>query len=491
MAVWRPETRGRTSLKIKKEFTMEKAICNYVMESDFGNNKEGEVVALDQEKADALVAAGVVREATAEDMGGEPDGDEVPPEEGKDEDETEPEMASASARSVEDVVTKAVAKTVAKLAKKTAPTRPLQVPTNRHVKGSDEVRTGGFKNLGDAVMTMVARSKGDYTAARKIARHQDLVTKATGMSIGGSSGHQGGDLVPQEWASDLWRLSFEFEPDLLSMCRRYEMHNQVENIPAWSQTSPSSGVTAAVIGEASSITATVGTTTNVQLSLVKGAALVNISDELLRFNAYNLTTVLEQIVPERIRFLVNDGVINGTNSQINLVGNAAAVVVTRAANSVFSYQDIVKMRSHLHTSFRKGASWLVNPSSVPALMSLAFPTQNATTPIPVFVPGGFGNSLESEPLGKLLGLPIYEAETCPGLGSKGDLILWHPGSCAAGYTGLIADSTPYLYFDLAQNSFRFMFYYDTVNPMLQAYRRPDNSDASNIVILSGVAGSGE
>src|SRR5258707_11298704 len=45
------------------------------------------------------------------------------------------------------------------------------------------------------------------------------------------------------------------------------LFRSVENIPAWVQASATSGVTAPVIAEASSITATVGTTATVQLSL--------------------------------------------------------------------------------------------------------------------------------------------------------------------------------------------------------------------------------
>lgn len=449
------------------------AIHSVVLEKPLGEVAEGTVIQVDEEVATALVSAGVAREATEEDLTeGDDGGEEV-----QDEGEALPEMASV-ARSVEEVVTKATEKAVAKLA--SAVQRPQ---LNAHVAGSDHARTGGYKNLGDAVLGMLAARQGDVDAGRKYKRFLDARAKAPGMSISGSGGTQGGSLVPQEWASELWRLSFKDTPDLMGMCQRYEMRNQIENVPAWVQASAATGVTAGVVNEATAITATIGTTSNVQLTLKKAAVLVNVSDELLRFNSYNLTNVLQGIVPERIRFLSNGDVVNGTNGGVNLVGNAAAVEVPRAVASQFNFADIVKMHAALHPSFRSGAAWFVAPASTPALYQMAFPSQAAAQQVPVFVPGGFGNSLEAAPLGKLLGMPVYEVENVPALGVKGDLILAHMPSIAAGYSGLLADQTPYLYFDLAQETFRFLWYFDTVNPLTTAYTYAGGALASNIVVL--------
>jgi HK97 family phage major capsid protein len=338
---------------------------------------------------------------------------------------------------------------------------------------------------GDASLAFIQKARGDFGAIRKFSHYEKaLRTKATGMSIAGGSGHQGGDLVPQQWAEDLWRLSFANVPDLLGMMTKYEMRNQVENIPSWVQSSATSAIQGNVIAEANAITATVGATATVQLDLVKGAVLVNASDELLRFNSYNLETVIKQVVPERIRFLANDGVVNGTNSQINLVGNAAAVTIIAEAAGRISYNDVTKMESRLYDDFDGEAIWLCAKSTLPELYGIPFPTRAATYQTPAFSPGGFGDLLGPKPKGTLLGRPIYTLENVPGLGNRGALVLWHPKSCAAGYSGLIADQTPYLYFDLAQNTFRFLFYFDSVNPMTVPYTRADGSTASNIVILS-------
>ncbi|QEG27097.1 Phage capsid family protein [Gemmata obscuriglobus] len=466
-----------------------KKLVSYVLESSFGGLAEGTVLQCDEEKGNALVAAGVCREATEEDIG-ETAEDEVKEDEAEeDKDEGDEELVQDAVRRLaadaNATVTKAVEKATEKLANRVK--RPAFATP--HVAGSDLAATGGFKNLGDAVAGYIRARKGDFDAARRFSQYGKAVearTKATGMSISGGSGHQGGDLVPQEWAKDLWRLTFQNVPDLLGMMTKYEMRNQVENIPAWVQSSAAAGIQSNVIAEANSITATVGVTANVQLSLVKGAVLVNTSDELLRFNSYNLENVIKQVVPERLRFMTNGNVVAGTNSQINLVSNAAAVTVIAATPGRINFDDVTKMNAALYDDFDNDAIWLCSKSTLPELYSLAYPNRGATNPYPAWTPGTFGQEqlLGPKPKGTLLGKPVYTLENIPALGSRGALILWHPKSCAAGYSGLIADQTPYLYFDLAQDSFRFLFYFDSVNPLTTPYTRADGSVSSNIVVLS-------
>ena len=453
------------------------AIHSVVLEKPLGEQPEGTVIQVEEDVAAALVSAGVAREATSEDMGGSEDEEVTEDAPSMLEDQVKRLAANAEA-----TVTKAVEKVAEKLA---SVKRPATFAGGRHVAGSDLTRTGGFKNLGDACMSWLQKKGGDLNASRKFSQYEKaLSTKATGMSIGGGSGHQGGDLVPQEWAEELWRLSFKNVPDLLGMMTKYEMRNQVENIPSWVQSSANSAITAAVTSEATAITATVGATATVQLSLVKGAALVNTSDELMRFNSYNLESVIKQVVPERIRFLVNDGIVNGTNSQINLVNNAATVTVIAEAAGRISYNDITRMEAQLYDDFDGEAIWLCAKSTLPELYNIPFPTRAATYQTPAFSPGGFTDMLGAKPKGTLLGRPIYTLENVPALGSRGALILWHPSSCAAGYSGLVADYSPHIYFNLAQDSFRFLFYYDSVNPMTVPYTRATGEAASNIVVLS-------
>lgn len=462
------------------------AIHSIVLEQDLDKLKAGTVIQLSEELASNLIASGVAREATEEDLAGNEEEevvDEMPV-------DVQEEVAVAT-RSIDNATTKAVKEEIAKQVAKTVqrPSLKAKQPLNRHISGSDELRTGGFKSMGDAVQNYILSRKGDWTAAKKFNRYSDLRTKVTAASIGGGSGHQGGDLVPQEWSEQLWRLSFDAVPDLLGKCTKYEMRNQVENIPIWVQASAATSLVAEVTAENTQLTPTVPVTATQQLSLVKGDVFVNVTDELLRFSPYNVENTIKAVAPERIRYLTNGGIVNGTNSQANLIGGASTITVLRAKNNVLSYIDVLKMESALHESFSADAIWLCNKSALPQVYNIAYPNDDATTKIPAFTPGGFENMLGAKPEGKLLGREIWFVENCPAITAKGGLILYSPSSIAAGYTGLVADSTPYLYFDYAVNTFRFLFYYDSVSLPNTVYTRADGSTASNVIVLSATSSS--
>lgn len=458
---------------------MEKSIVSLVLEKPIGDTPEGSVIQVEDSVAESLTASGLCREATSEDIIS--GNDEV--DDDKDEEDGDTGAPEQMALNFNDAVLKATEAAVEKLNKQFA--RPIP-PPQRHIAGSDERLTGGFKSLGDAVQNYIRKSQGDHVAARKFQRWGTLVEKGY-MSISGSSGHAGGDLVPQQWASELFKLAFDSVPNLSALCSRQEMQYQTMNLPAWNQTSASAGVQANVIAEGSTITATQGVTANVQLTLQKGAILINLSDELLRFNGYAVDSVIKQIAPERLRYLVNDSIVNGTSSGMNLVGNAATITQVAEVPGHISYNDCLGMYSKLFDPFVAGACWLITQSTVPELYALGYPNRAATTQFPAFTPGSFtgdGQLLGAKPIGDLLGLPVYRVENVPALGSRGALILWHPKSCAFGESNMVADYTNALYFNLAQDSMRFLYYFNSVNRLTTPYTRKDNSEASNIVILS-------
>ncbi len=469
------------------------SIVSVVLEKPLGSQKEGAVLQLESEVAEALCGSGICREATSEDM--DQDNEEEVVEEGEDEEDDTPEMVQDSvsriSRSIESKLTQATEKAAEKLYKSATPTRP----NFAQARDKSSEGKGTFKSLGEFVQVATKKAQGDSSAIRAMSACKksvmaDIISKGD-MSISGGSGHQGGDLVPTEFAKTLWKLSFESVPDLHGMCSQYPMQNQTLKLPLWVQSSATAGITSTVVGEGSIINDTVGVTATAQLDLVKFATLVNVTDELERFNSYALDAVLRQIVPQRIRYAMNDSFVNGTNSQVNLVGNAATTIVTRATTGRINFNDILAMDSRLFDDFVDDAIWLVNPSSIPELYSLSFPSRTATNPFPAFTPGVFGqeNLLGPRPVGSLLGHAVHRLENVPSLGYLGDIILYSPKSIAAASTGLIADSTPYLFFNYAQNSYRFMWYADTVSLMNTPYVRKDGSTASNIVILSSASSS--
>lgn len=485
------------------------AVCAIVMERDLGANKEGDVIHCDEEAANSLCAGKFARLAT-EDEVNDSKAEEVKPEdniepEDKDEGNAEPspKPVEDSYRAVEDILIKATEKGVEKITanswnrptvKQVKEPNKSWTPKGSYVAGSDYVRTGGFKSMGEYALCAIARSKGDFTQQRKFGKWQEARTKATGMSIAGS--HVGSDLVPQEWSEELFRLAFQFVPNLLEMCTRFEMRNQIENIPSWVQASATSGITAAITQETTTsqtgtIAASVQPTATVQLNLTKEGVLVNLSDEIMRFNSYHLESYIKQVVPERLRYYINDAIINGNSGyNVNLVGNAATVFVGRQTANQINVTDCMNMEAAMWEGFSAEAVYLATPKTVASLQLMGFPNNGASTQLPVITSGGFGASYLERPQLQLNGRPILKLENVPSLGSTGDLILCHLPSIASGYLDLIADYTKALYFNIAQDSYRFLYYFSTVNPLTVPYTRKDGTYASNIVVLnSGSTGS--
>ena len=447
-------------------------IVSVVLEKPLGENAEGTVIQCEQEIADSLTAAGIARLATDEDLGA---GDEST----EDVADPQPDLNQLK-RHVEDTVEKAVAKVRAEQNAKATPRPNLKAgyePTDRNAT------KGGFNKFGDYLLCEIARQNGDPSAQRKMADYERGRTKGQ-MSVGVAGA--GGSLVPQEWAGELFRLAFDKVPDLMGECTRIPMSHQTVNLPGIVQPNATSGVSANVYAEAGQIVDTVAATSNVQLTLKKFAVLVNVTDELSRFNAYALESVIKQIVPERIRYRLNDDIVRGTNGGVNLIGNAATVAVNRAAANRISYDDVNKMEAALWDSYGDSYCWLTNRGTMPELRRLAFPSTTGNFPIPVFLPGDGGTfgAMTAKPAGTLLGRPIYTVENCSVLGAKGDLIAVHLPSLYAGYLEMDAQMTPYLYFDRAISSFRFLLYASTANALTVPYvRQNGGGSASNIAVL--------
>ncbi|MFO0851673.1 MAG: phage major capsid protein [Gemmataceae bacterium] len=457
-------------------------IVSIVLDKPLGDTAEGTVIQVEQEVADTLISAGIAHEATAEDLGAHEESAEETPD------------AVTLQRSLESKVEKAATEAVEKaveIAKKEVNRPSVKAAGaggSRFESTDPKGLKGGFDRFGDFLVCEIAKQNGDLSAMQKMQRYERARTKGQ-MTVGSSTA--GGSLVPQEWANELYRLSFEKTPNLLEMMTKVPMQHQTINLPSIVQPSATTGVVAAVVTEANTITDTTAVTGNVQLSLKKFSVLVNVSDELTRFNGYALESVLKQYVPERIRFQVNEDVIRGTNGGVHIAGNAATVAVSRETAGRISFNDVNAMEATMWDSYGDDYVWLTNRATMPELRRLAFPNTAASYPIPVFLPGGepFGG-MTAKPAGTLLGRPIYTCESCSGLGYEGDLIAVHLPSLYSGFLDMDASFTPFLYFDKAVNSFRFLFYAGSVNPLTQPYTRPHGAGyGTNCVILSNAAGT--
>ena len=181
------------------------------------------------------------------------------------------------------------------------------------------------------------------------------------------------------------------------------------------------GIRAYWMTEGGSYTASRPKFRQLELKLKKVGALVYATDEMLA-DAATLESYLMRNLPEELRFVIEDAVINGPGggTPLGILACGALVSVTKetgqAAATVVS-ENIVKMWARRWL----GASdyvWLVNQDVTPQLhmMSMAVGVGGVPTYMP---PGG----LSVAPYGAIFGRPVLEVEYCQTLGTVGDILL--------------------------------------------------------------------
>ena len=158
-----------------------------------------------------------------------------------------------------------------------------------------------------------------------------------------------------------------------------------------------------------------------ELSLNKVIGLVYATDELLQ-DAQALEGWIMSNLPEELRFVVEDSVINGPGGGMPLGIMASPCLVTVAAevgqaNTTVVSENIMNMWSRRYIGARDYV-WLIHQDVSPQLyqMNLGVGTGGLPTYLP---PGG----LSGAPYGVLMGRPVLEIEYAQTLGTTGDIIL--------------------------------------------------------------------
>ncbi len=168
-------------------------------------------------------------------------------------------------------------------------------------------------------------------------------------------------------------------------------------------------------------TASAPTFRKIELSLNKIIGLVYATDELLQ-DATTLEAYIMRILPQELRFGVQEAFYNGTGAGQPLgILNAPCLVsqaaeTGQAATTIVS-ENIINMWSRRWAGARDYV-WMINQDVEPQLMqmNLGVGTGGELTYMP---PGG----LSGNPYGTLYGRPVITSEHCRTLGTVGDIAL--------------------------------------------------------------------
>ena len=169
------------------------------------------------------------------------------------------------------------------------------------------------------------------------------------------------------------------------------------------------------LAEAAAKTASNPTFRQIDLKLNKVAALVYATDELLS-DTTALVSYLSRAVPNELRFMVEDAIIegNGVGKPQGILNAAALETLTRDNAGAVTYTDIVNMWSRRFVGY-KDYVWLINQDVNPSLDSMVLAS---STEVPLrFIDYG------PEGVMRIKGRPVIETEYNPTLGSVGDILL--------------------------------------------------------------------
>ena len=236
---------------------------------------------------------------------------------------------------------------------------------------------------------------------------------------------QGGFLVPEEFRSELLKVSLESSV-VRPRARVIPMGGPTLRFPAIDVTSNESSVFGGIIvyrtEEGAELTESEASFGFIKLEASKQTALSHVNNELITDSAGAFPAFIDDTFPpamaffEDIDFLAGNGA--GTPLGALAAANEALVVVakeTGQAADTIVWQNILRMYARMMPMSLSNAIWIASPDTFFELATMALDV--GTGGSIVWLPDGTG-----APTLTLLGRPIVMSEKAPGaLGTQGDL----------------------------------------------------------------------
>lgn len=308
-----------------------------------------------------------------------------------------------------------------------------------------------------------------------------LPLKATGLNEAIPS--QGGFLVPQQTAGGILQGMYQTGSLLSLMSNKTPVEGNGLTFNAIDETSRADGsryggVRGYWMAEAGTKTASKPAFRQIELKLKKVAALCVATDELLE-DATALASWLQREVPNELRFMVEDAIVNGNGvgKPLGILQSGALkTFATRVDAGEIDAVDIGNMWASRASEYNDYV-WLVSPRAFPQLLNMVIGTT------PAFVPAG---GLSGLPYNTLLGRPMLETEYNAALGTAGDIILMSPSAypMIEKSGGVQSASSIHVYFTADETAFRFVYRVDGKPSWYTTRTEKDGTTTSPFVVLS-------
>lgn len=296
---------------------------------------------------------------------------------------------------------------------------PYEAPKNRskgyNPKAVGAAIDGKFEDMASFLQAAWVKGNPDADTAVKI---QEIRDYSSGV------GEEGGFLVPEEFRSELLRMSLETSI-VRPRARVIPMSSATLRFPSIDDTSHVSSVFGGIqvfrTPEGGEITETEGKFSSVKLEASKQTALARVPNELIA-DAPAFGAFIDQTFPEAIAFYEDADFLTGNGSGVPLGALAAAnsaiiEVAARAGQSADTivWENIIDMYARMLPSSIGRAVWIASQDTFTELATMALAVGTGGSAI--WLTDG-----RATPVLTLLGRPVIMSEKTPGvLGDKGDL----------------------------------------------------------------------
>jgi HK97 family phage major capsid protein len=314
-----------------------------------------------------------------------------------------------------------------------------------------------------------ARTPEDKARLEKITNYSEKVPS------------EGGFLVPEEFRTELLRLSME-NAIVRPRATVVPMSNPRLNFPAIDETSRVSSVFGGIIvyrtEEGAELVESSAAFGSVKLDVTKQTALAHVTNEIVRdwgaFGAFISSTF-----PQAIAFFEDIDFISGNGAGQPLGGlhsaNKALITVAKETNQTAStivWENVLHMYARMLPSSMERAVWVASPDTFTELATMALTV--GTGGAAVWIVDAAGT-----PRLTLLGRPVIMTEKAPAaLGTQGDLSLVDWSMYLVGdYQMMTVDSSPHVKFTSDKTTYRVIQRNDG-RPWLFSAITPHNNSAS-------------
>ncbi|KKN74783.1 hypothetical protein LCGC14_0386760 [marine sediment metagenome] len=212
---------------------------------------------------------------------------------------------------------------------------------------------------------------------------------------------------------------------------------------------------------------------NMDLKLKKAGALVYVTEEQLQ-DSTALESYVMRIMPEELRWGVEDSILNGTGSGMPAGIEGSNAIITQAketgqAADTVVYENLVYMWSRLWPRSKPNAIWLISQDVEPQLMLMTLDV--GTGGVPVYTPPG---GATAAPYGNIFGRPVAVHESCDNVGDVGDIQLLDLGEYQMiEKGGITSASSIHVRFLEGETAYRFIWRVDG-QPIWRAPLTPAN-----------------